>query len=157
MKKPVIILSVVLAIVIGMFISYVTGNLSFTSPYKELEFSVTYPQAYHLNIFADEGATFEGDWKSNQSVYTWYTSPGGCMYALGNYGDKPLALSEFTQALTTPYHYDNGEVVELPLTKGGDLDYIETTPPYGSRGYYTIYFKPFDEGTANIIVRYRVR
>jgi len=158
MKKRIMIPSIALAVVIGIIIGYWVIPKVHQPPYTEVEFQVSYPDIYHINIFAEEGATIEGNWKSDHPVYTWYTSPGGVMYGLGKYGDEPLSLSSFTQAIQVPHYYHDNEIVYLPATYGGELDCIMTKLPYGSTGYYTIFFKPFDENeTADITLRYRVR
>ncbi len=157
-SKVVIILSIVLALIVGVIVGYIVapkGQSQLVAPYTEKQFSVTYPQIYRLNIFADEGAIFEGDCKSDVPISAWYTSTGGCAYALGKYGDEPLSVREPTEAIPSLHTYEDSQI---PATFGYDLDYIVTKPPYGSRGYYTICFRPYNEGaTATIIVRYRVR
>lgn len=157
MRKGLMITSIVLAVGIGIVVGYWLIPKLHQPPYTELEFQVSYPDIYHVNIFAEEGATIEGNWKSDHAVYTWFTSPDGGLYHLGTCVGEPLSLAPFTEAIQRPYIFHNSEIVYVAAVPGGGLDCIVTKPPYGSTGYYTIFFKPFAQNeTAEITVRYRV-
>lgn len=181
MKGLVVILSIVLAVVATTFTGCITvvapeGHAQPVSPpevsepevspppYTEMQFSVTYPEIYRINVFAEEGAIVDGQWKSDEMVWTWYTSPNGCAYSLSaksEFGGRLISIMQPAGDIRMPTYDQDGRRVAIYSCIGDTLSYIETRSPHGSTGYYTLCFMPVSylgkEITANIIVRYRVR
>ena len=136
---------------------------SSSSEYIEKHFFISGAEVTRHNIFVSEGETISGTWKSDDSIYIWYTDGNGRAKSLEDYGTGPNGERVIGVREPGIYKYPTLRVADskgnflyddpMSSARGGSFSIMADI-----EGYYSLCFMSgSDSDSTNVDVRYTVR